>query len=64
MMASSWTEEDSRVAAEKIIKRAEISKVIQIPCDYFDESIHEVSGFDRRVVIPRPTILAPFSRIW
>jgi hypothetical protein len=27
MMASGWTDEDSRVAAEKIIKRAEISKV-------------------------------------
>ena len=28
MMASGWTDEDSRAAAEKIIKRAEISKVI------------------------------------
>ena len=30
-MASGWTDEDSRIAAEKIIKRAEISKVIQTP---------------------------------
>ena len=29
-MASSWTDEDSRVAAEKIIKRAEISKVLPL----------------------------------
>jgi hypothetical protein len=28
MMASGWTDEDSRAAAEKIIKRAEISKVL------------------------------------
>jgi hypothetical protein len=38
-MASDWTDEDSRAIAEKIIKRAEISKVFPLsPYQEFDGS--------------------------
>jgi hypothetical protein len=57
MMASGWTDEDSRVAAEKIIKRAEISKV-EFPILQVGGSFAP-SEFGRRV---RP-ICRSFSRI-
>jgi hypothetical protein len=48
MMASGWTDEDSRAAAEKIIKRAEISKVMTF-LSRFEESFI-IFQFGRRVV--------------
>jgi hypothetical protein len=54
MMASVWTEEDSRAAAEKIIKRAEISKVRSNPAASFCPGIKNARAspsFPRSVAV-------------